>query len=102
MLLAAYTYVFKPRRSSRFKPMSVEEESLAGIRTGTVFTWAFFEMLVWFWVILEKAPLASGIANQFHLGRQVYVKLREERRDAQLRLAQQMAEKQRMEIDGLS
>ncbi|KAF8430269.1 increased loss of mitochondrial DNA protein 1 [Tirmania nivea] len=76
MGLTAYTYIFKPHRTTRFVPLTAEEEKLAGLKTGAVFTWAFFEMVWWFWI---------------------YIKLREEKRDAQLRLAQQAAEKEAME-----
>ena len=50
MAFTAYTYVFKHRRITRFVPLSAEEERLAGVKTGVVFTWAFFEMIAWFWV----------------------------------------------------
>ena len=50
MGLTAYTYIFKPRRTTRFVPLTAEEERLAGLKTGAVFTWAFFEMVWWFWV----------------------------------------------------
>ena len=50
MALTAYTYVFKHRRTTRFVPLSAEEEKLVGVKTGVVFTWAFFEMIAWFWV----------------------------------------------------
>ncbi|KAF8453759.1 increased loss of mitochondrial DNA protein 1 [Kalaharituber pfeilii] len=76
MGLSAYTYILRPRRNNRFEEMSIQEEQIAGVRTGLVFTWAFFELVTWFWV---------------------YIRLREERRDAQLRLAQEVAEKERLE-----
>ncbi|RPB28674.1 hypothetical protein L211DRAFT_777988 [Terfezia boudieri ATCC MYA-4762] len=54
MGLTAYTYIFKPRRTTRFVPLTAEEEKLAGLKTGAVFTWAFFEMVLWFWVSLSS------------------------------------------------
>lgn len=56
MGLTAYTYVFKPSRTTRFVPLTAEEERLAGLKTGAVFTWAFFEMVWWFWVSFLVSP----------------------------------------------
>ncbi|KAI5803411.1 increased loss of mitochondrial DNA protein 1 [Peziza echinospora] len=79
MVTCAYTYVMKPRTQDgrrRYTALSMSEERESGISNGLVFTWAFVEMTVWF---------------------MIYIRLREESRDVQLRAMQLM--KERAEID---
>lgn len=72
MALTAYAYIFKHRRTTRFVPLSAEEEKLAGVKTGVVFTWAFFEMIGWFWVSqnswghLEEGSSCSRLRGKKH------------------------------------
>lgn len=63
MGLSAYTYIFKPRWNNRFEDMSIQEERIAGVKTGLVFTWAFFELVTWFWVCY----FISGVLRIFLL-----------------------------------
>lgn len=59
-VLTAYTYVFTPSRLGSGSGKDLPNVSGVGLlKNDVVFTWAFLEMLLWFWV--RDAPILARL-----------------------------------------
>ena len=96
--LTAYAY-FRALGSAG-KQSSVKDVE-SGLGNNVIFTWAFLETVIWFWVrkscgLSERQWTLAGVLESINRSvRQIYVTLKEERRE----MARRVVEKRRLEED---
>jgi hypothetical protein len=81
--LTAYTYIFKADGTGFAKGKFYKAGPGDHLKNGMIFTWAFLELVLWFWVCHPlKADSKKTRANVL----QVYVGLRDQRRQAAMKV----------------
>ena len=83
--LTGYSYLSKPGGFTGTTRMHATSAS-AGLQNDLVFTWAFIEMVTWFWVGVAEQP--GSMADPPIPLSQIYVSLREDRKEQAARIFQ--------------